>query len=276
MNFEIQKSHLSLSTIDSIGLKRLTQKPTLSHCTSLSVTSNGALPSTIPAIQLVTLRVSLSWLLSDSFRQNFIAPKNSFVLLRGECVSVRGSSMSLSLDDSLFDSLGLLFSKQIDLSVGVSSSVLSAAASLAELDDIVCQAAFFVDDIQMDMFEIISQMQEKPIEFDSKFFSIPSKRIGSAAAASPPTDLIDLVEFCSSIRLDDNRGDFNQFAINTVLIHPIYVLSLINLLIRKQTDDQWICLTLGCEANAEIDSFDAISFILKENQINVVACGRKI
>jgi hypothetical protein len=274
MNFEIPISNKSLSQIDSIGLKRLIQKPVLSHCTSLTITSNGILPTTFETIQLVNLNVSLSWLLSDSFRNTFISPNGSFVLLRGEFVSVRGSSMCLSLDESIFDSLGLSHSKSIDLNVGVESNVLKAADSIVELDRISCQAAFFLNGIQMNMFEIISEMQHKPeIEFESISIQIDSKRFGSRAAAVP-TELVDLVEFCSSIRLDHSRGDqFNQVSINNYLIHPMYILSIIEQF-STMSDHQWICITLGCEANAEINSFDAISFILKQEKINVVACGR--
>lgn len=274
MNFDVPKSHLSVSSIDLIGLKRLSQKPAVSHCTSLTVTSTGALPA-LDAIHVTRLRVSLSWLLSEPFRDTFISRRGSFLLLRGDGVAIRDKSLSLALDESTLDSLGLTVSKAIDLCVGVAPNVVSAAASLVELDAIDCHAVWFVDDVQMNMADAINSLSLKPAEFRADVIPIVSKRLGGGVPDLG--NLIGLVEFCAALRLDSQRGDqFHQASIDNCVIHPMFVLKLVEQLLVARARVDFACVTLGCEANAEVDSFDAISYIILKNKsaIDVVACGR--
>jgi hypothetical protein len=292
MNFATAQSHCSVSTgHDVVSLRRLRDKATLSHAStmSLSISSNSNLTAD-ESIQVTRLRFAFAWLLSDEFRRIFICSPGSSFVLRGSGVSIRNTRLALAFDSTTLESLGFLpDSSNIDLSIAVRPAVRAAAASLPQLDALIGDAVWFVDGVQKDIASVIASFDERPIECVSHLHSLVWSHAPAVVRCpswdDDPDCIVDLVDHCAAIRLGatiPSKLPLTQQSISMAeccgagLLHPIFIVALAERLLERRNDFNWACLTIGCEPSAEVSSRDAISFLIRRDRATatIVVCGR--
>lgn len=301
MNFDTAQSHSSVSVAhDAVSLRRLRDKATIAHASTMALSmSSNSTDSTAAAfvsdsISVTRLRFAFAWLLSDDFRRTFVCSPGSSFLLRGSGVSIRNSRLALAFDSATLQSLGFLpDSAAVDLSLAVRPAVRAAAASLPQLDALICDAVWFVDGVQRDIASAIASFDERPIECLSSVHSFVCSptpalvRLPSLLDGDDPDCLVELIEHCAALRLGvtlPSKRPLVQQSISTAdccgagLVHPISVVALVERLIERRNDFNWACLTIGCEPSAEVSSRDAVSFIVRRDRdtATIVVCGRWI
>ena len=321
MNFDSPQSHCSVSVSDALALQRLAQRRTLAHATRLTLVRpvSGSAASALDGVSVAVLEItaSLTWLLSDAFRRTF-ATVGEFQLrscapcdARSHAVAVRGTRLSLHIDDESFRALGLA-SRSIDLSVpgSVSAAARRTLDALPAFQSLSMLASWCVDGVQSDIAAALAALPaaEQPVGWRL----VPTKRSSvrrssvrvpkvaaadvSAAAAS------ELVDYCAAATIgatavigivSEGGADcrwrlpsalpvlagsqsVDVHTLSAGLLHPRQVVALVERLVRESDAVPWACLTVRGEPDAVARSRDAVSFIVVDGHVRIVACGRRV
>jgi hypothetical protein len=265
---------------------------------------------------VLEITASLTWLLSDAFRRTFAtvgefqlrscAPCDA----RSHAVAVRGARLSLHIDDDSFRALGLA-SRSVDLSVPGSVGAVARRTldALPAFQSLSMLASWCVDGVQSDIAAALAALPAA--EQPAGWRLVPTKRssvrrssvrvpkvagdIGAAAAS-------ELVEYCaaaaigataaigivseggadcrwrlpSALPLLAGAQSVDVHTLGAGMLHPRQVVALVERLVRESDAVPWACLTVRGEPDAVARSRDAVSFIVVDGHVRIVACGRRV